>query len=234
MFLELTRHLHPSWQPWLKQELQQPYMQDLEAFLDRDEREQTILPPKHQWFAAFEHVALDDIKVVIIGQDPYFNPKQAMGLAFSVARQQRIPPSLNNIYQEIQNDLGHAKPTHGDLTEWAQQGVFLLNASLTVQEGSPGSHLKHGWQQFTSACIDLLNKEKKQIVFLVWGAFAKKVCHNVDEMQHKVIKTSHPSPLGAHKSNSTTPAFFGSRCFSQANQWLIKHDIKPIQWQINC
>lgn len=234
MFLELTSHLHPSWQPWLHQELQQPYMQALAEFLTTAAHRQTILPPQHQWFAAFEQVAFSDIKVVIIGQDPYIRPQQAMGLAFSVARHQPIPPSLNNIYQEIHHDLGHAKPPHGDLTSWAQQGVFLLNASLTVQAGKAGSHLKQGWQQFTRACIDFLSREKKQIVFLVWGAFAQKICHNVDEKKHKVIKTSHPSPLGAYKSNPTTPAFLGSRCFSQTNQWLIQHDMKPIHWQINC
>jgi len=192
----------------------------------------TIYPPEHQWYRVFEK-PLSSIKLTIIGQDPYFNENQAMGLSFSVPKDQKTPPSLKNIYKELSSDLALEIPNHGDLTRWfEQESIFLLNASLTVEAGKAGSHLKQGWQTFTKAVIEHINQHCNHCVFLAWGAFAHKSCANIDETKHGVIKTSHPSPLGAYKTMKTAPSFLGSNCFSEANAYLSKNNREPINWSI--
>lgn len=193
----------------------------------------TIYPPKNTWFRVFE-MPLEDIKAIIIGQDPYINENQAMGLSFSVPLGEKIPPSLKNIYHELQDDIGVEIPSHGDLSRWFScEGIFMLNASLTVEAGKAGSHLKKGWQQFTNAAIKYINQHTTHSVFIAWGAFAHKCCAHIDLNTHCVIKTSHPSPLGAYKTMKNAPSFLGSKCFSAVNNYLIGHDIEPINWNIN-
>lgn len=218
----------PDWQTFIHSESQQPYFKKLWQFLD-DERTagNTIFPRQNQWFNAFEKTPLKSVKVVIIGQDPYIHPNQAMGLSFSVPKETKIPPSLRNIYKEIYAPESPPKDIHGDLTTWTEQGVFLLNAALTVEQGKIGSHLKKGWHIFTQNVLNHINSHCENIVFLAWGAFAHKCCQNIDTSKHFVLKTSHPSPLGAYKKSDTVPAFLGSNCFNQANDWL-KHKNQPI------
>lgn len=227
-------NIHSSWIPFFKQEFSKSYIQQLMAFLVQQQDENIVIyPPQHQWFRVFEK-PLTDIKLTIIGQDPYFNDDQAMGLSFSVPKHQKVPPSLKNIYKEINSDLGLAIPEHGDLVRWfEQESIFLLNASLTVEAGKAGSHLKQGWQKFTLAVIAHINEACHSTVFLAWGAFAHKCCSKVDLEKHNVIKTSHPSPLGAYKTMKTAPAFLGSKCFSQVNERLIAKGRKVIDWRVD-
>ncbi len=193
----------------------------------------TIYPPKHHWFRVFEK-SLTDIKLTIIGQDPYFNDDQAMGLSFSVPKHQKVPPSLKNIYKELNSDLGLSIPNHGDLTRWFdQESIFLLNASLTVEAGKAGSHLKQGWQQFTLATIAHINEHCNNSVFLAWGAFAHKCCSKINLEKHDVIKTSHPSPLGAYKTMKTAPSFLESKCFSKVNDCLKAKGREVINWEVD-
>lgn len=229
----LITPLHASWQPLFQQELKKPYFNQLMQFIAHEyAANKTIYPPEHLWFNAFTQTPLESIKVVIIGQDPYIKPEQAMGLSFSVPKHIKPPPSLKNIFKELANDLNLSAPNHGDLTYWAKQGVFLLNASLTVEQGIAGSHLKKGWETFTQATLAYINQHKKNIVFLAWGAFAHRCCYMIDENTHHVIRTSHPSPLGAYKISKSAPAFLGSRCFSQANTYLRSTQQKEIDWKI--
>ena len=209
-------------------------MHELLAFLTEQQKQGILIyPPKSQWFKAFEQ-PMDKIKLTIIGQDPYFNEGQAMGLSFSVPQGKKIPPSLRNIYKELDSDIGLKPATHGDLTRWAQQeAIFLLNASLTVEAGNAGSHLKKGWHRFTLAAIDYINLHCQHNVFLAWGAFAHKCCEKVDLNRHAVIKTSHPSPLGAYKTMKIAPAFLGSNCFTQVNKYLLQHHKIEIDWRID-
>ncbi len=207
-------------------------MSDLLSFLDDEiNNGTTIYPTQALWFKAFE-LPLSDIKLTIVGQDPYFNANQAMGLSFSVPIGEKIPPSLRNIYKELYSDLGMSVPIHGDLSRWQQQGIFLLNASLTVAAGEPGSHLKKGWQRFTLAAIEHINQQCRATVFLAWGAFAHKCCAKVDTERHVVVKTSHPSPLGAYKTMKVAPAFLGSNCFSGVNEYLKKQGKEMIDWSV--
>jgi len=226
--------IDPSWQPFFESQLTQPKIVQLFEYLAQQQAQGiTIYPPQSLWFRAFE-LPIEQIKLTILGQDPYFNPNQAMGLSFSVPASEKIPPSLRNIFKELTSDLGQPAASHGDLSRWAnEEGIFLLNASLTVEAGNAGSHLKQGWQQLTLAALDFINQQCKQTVFLAWGAFAHKCCNNIDLQRHQVIKTSHPSPLGAYKVMKTAPAFLGSNCFSQANDYLIAHDKQPISWVID-
>ncbi|MDP2561305.1 uracil-DNA glycosylase [Psychrobium sp. 1_MG-2023] len=226
------QQIHPSWQPFFEQQYTQPYFKALWQYLESEQKKGvTIYPPKALWFKAFEQ-PLTQIKVTIIGQDPYINANQAMGLSFSVPRGEKIPPSLVNIYKELASDLNVKNPGHGDLSDWCHQGVFLLNASLTVEAGCAGSHLKKGWQKFTLAAIDYINRHQSNTVFLAWGAFAHKCCAGVDDTKHRVIKTSHPSPLGAYKVMKTAPAFLGSKCFSQVNTHLSQLGLTTINWEL--
>jgi len=226
--------IHPSWRPFFESQFSQPYINELFEFIAVEQTKNTTLyPPQALWFKAFEQ-ALDQIKLTIIGQDPYINEGQAMGLSFSVPRGQKIPPSLRNIYKELLSDVSVESPQHGDLSRWAEQeSIFLLNASLTVEAGLAGSHLKKGWHQFTLAAIDYINHHNEHSVFLAWGAFAHKCCAKVDTTRHCVIKTSHPSPLGAYKTMKNAPAFLGSQCFSHVNDYLLSHHQPAINWSID-
>lgn len=230
----IPSNIHKSWHPLFKQEFSKPYFNQLMIFLQQQQTDGvTIYPPTEQWLRVFEK-PLTAIKLTIIGQDPYINENQAMGLSFSVPKDQKIPPSLKNIYKELYCDLALEASNHGDLTRWfEQESIFLLNASLTVEAGKAGSHLKQGWQTFTQAVIEHINQHCSHTVFLAWGAFAHKSCANINETKHGVIKTSHPSPLGAYKTMKTAPSFLGSKCFSQANTYLANNNREAINWSVD-
>ncbi len=228
---KITNQLDPAWKAHFEQEFAQDYMIKLREFLKTEKQNrQVIYPPNDLWFNAFLQTPFDEIKVVIVGQDPYHGDGQAHGLSFSVPDGIKIPPSLRNIYKELKRDLGVDIPTSGNLEAWAKQGVLLLNASLTVRAGDANSHSKQGWLRFTNSCIQSVNQHKEGVVFLAWGRFAHDVCLVVDSDKHCVIKTSHPSPLGANKTGKDFSAFFGSGCFSLANEYLAGHGEKPVQW----
>lgn len=230
----IPNNIHISWNKFFEQEFKKPYISQLMQFLEQEKQSETVIYPQEtHWFRVFEK-SLDDIKVIIIGQDPYFNEGQAMGLSFSVPNDQKIPPSLRNIYKELASDLSQPSCEHGDLSRWfEQESIFLLNASLTVEAGHAGSHLKKGWQQFTKAVIEHINQHCNRCVFLAWGAFAHKCCERINESTHCVIKTSHPSPLGAYKQMKTAPAFLGSQCFSQANTYLKQQGRTVVNWSVD-
>ncbi len=200
-------------------------MKELFAFLEAEEKKgKVIYPDKKDIFSAFEHTHFEDVKVVIIGQDPYHGEGQAHGLSFSVRPEIRLPPSLVNIYKEIKDDLGLSPPKNGSLVSWAEQGVLLLNSVLTVEKDKAGSHHKHGWEHFTDHVIEVLNREKKNLVFILWGSPAQKKASKVDEIKHLLIKSPHPSPLSSYRG------FFGSKPFSKTNQYLKEHNLAEIQW----
>lgn len=230
----LPATIDASWHSFFESQWSRPEIKQLFKYLSQQQTQGvTIYPPPQLWFRAFE-LPLPRLKLTIVGQDPYINENQAMGLSFSVPKVQKIPPSLTNIYKELASDLGLAAASHGDLSRWAnEEGIFLLNASLTVEAGNAGSHLKHGWQQFTLAAIDYINQQCQDTVFLAWGAFAHKCCARVDPQRHCIIKTSHPSPLGAYKTMKTAPSFLGSKCFSRANDYLISHNKAAINWAVD-
>ncbi|MDY0136204.1 MAG: uracil-DNA glycosylase [Thiomicrospira sp.] len=220
--------LHPSWLAYLQNEFDQPYMQQLKAFL-LAEREQgkPILPPSSQWFNALNSTEFEQVKVVIIGQDPYPTPGHAHGLCFSVLPNvSPLPKSLQNINKELLSDLNVDNRHSGYLMPWAQQGVLLLNAVLTVEAGHANSHQNRGWETFTDAIIHALNTHKSRLVFILWGAYAQKKGAFIDSHRHQIIKSAHPSPLSAHRG------FFGSRPFSQTNAYLHQHGLAPIDWQL--
>ncbi len=219
--------IEASWKEALAGEFQQAYFQSLAQFLRTAKEEgKTIYPPGSLIFNAFNTTPFDQVKVVVIGQDPYHNPGQAMGLSFSVPQGVMVPPSLRNIYKELATDVGITIPAHGDLTKWAQQGVFLLNAMLTVEKKQPASHQKIGWQNFTDAAIRALSNQREQLVFLLWGAFAQKKGVLIDGSKHLILKSPHPSPFSADRG------FFGNRHFSQTNAYLKQQGLTPIDWQI--
>lgn len=219
--------LHPSWQQVLGHELQQPYMQNLREFLRVEKQAgKEIYPPGPLIFNAFNHTPFDQVRVVIIGQDPYHGPGQAMGLSFSVPDGVKVPPSLVNIYKELNADLGIQMSGSGDLTPWADQGVLLLNATLTVEATKAGSHQKKGWEEFTDAAIKALNEQRSGLVFVLWGSYAQKKGAVIDQNKHLVLKSVHPSPLSAHRG------FFGQRQFSTINQYLMNQGQAPINWQL--
>lgn len=219
--------LHPSWQTALGQELDQPYMQNLRAFLKQEKAAgKVIFPPGAQIFNAFNHTPFDKVRVVIIGQDPYHGPGQAHGLSFSVQSGVKLPPSLMNIFKEIEGDLGIRMSGSGDLTPWADQGVLLLNATLTVEQASAGSHQGKGWEQFTDAAIRALNDQRDGLVFVLWGSYAQKKGAVIDPHRHLVIRSVHPSPLSAHRG------FFGNHQFSRINDYLMAKGQPPINWQL--
>ncbi len=218
--------LEESWKQVLLPEFDKPYMVTLRQFLlQRKQQGITLFPPSNQWFNAFAHTPFDKTKVVIIGQDPYHGPRQAHGLCFSVQPGVRIPPSLLNIYKELESDLGIENHS-GTLTPWADQGVLLLNAVLTVESGSAGAHQGKGWETFTDAAIDHLNREREHLVFILWGSYAQKKGARIDGSRHLIIRSPHPSPLSAHRG------FFGSRPFSTTNQYLTANGLEPINWQL--
>lgn len=220
--------ISPGWKKALSAEFKKDYFLGIVELLKNViESKQVIYPPGPLMFNAFNSTDLKNVKVVIIGQDPYHGANQAHGLSFSVQKGIKPPPSLVNIYKEIEADLGIKMPrNYGDLTQWAKQGVLLLNASLTVRANQPNSHAGIGWQIFTDAVINILNTEKKNIVFLLWGNFAKEKGAHIDEGRHFVLKAMHPSPFAADKG------FFGCRHFSKTNEYLVKNGIDPIDWII--
>jgi uracil-DNA glycosylase len=219
--------IEESWKVALSDQFEQPYFQGIATFLRKAKEDgKTIYPPGSLIFNAFNTTPFDEVKVVILGQDPYHRPGEAMGLSFSVPRGVRIPPSLKNIYKELHEDLGVPIPNHGDLTKWAEQGVFLLNAMLTVERSKAGSHQKIGWQHFTDAVIRKLSDEREGLVFMLWGNFAKRKKELIDEDKHLVLEAAHPSPLAGG-------AYFGSRHFSQANGYLKENGKEPIDWSLS-
>ena len=219
--------LHPSWQAVIGQEFDKSYMQALRAFLKQEKvAGKTIFPPGPLIFNAFNHTPFEQVRVVIIGQDPYHGPNQAHGLSFSVPAGIALPPSLMNIYKEIESDLNIKMSGSGDLTPWAEQGVLLLNATLTVEQAKAGSHQKRGWEIFTDAAIAALNAHRQHLAFVLWGSYAQKKGEAIDASKHLVLKSVHPSPLSAHRG------FFGNHQFSSINQYLIEHGQTPINWQL--
>ncbi|MBK7870379.1 MAG: uracil-DNA glycosylase [Saprospiraceae bacterium] len=218
--------IEASWKEALKEEFAQPYFQSLIAFL-RTEKEagKTIYPPGSLIFNAFNTTPFDQVKVVILGQDPYHNPGEAMGLSFSVPKGIKIPPSLQNIYKELHDDITISIPNHGDLTNWATQGVFLLNAMLTVERNKPQSHQKIGWQNFTDAVIHKLSEQREHLVFMLWGNFARKKNTLIDSSKHLILEAPHPSPLAGG-------GFFGCKHFSKANNYLKDNGQTPIDWKL--
>jgi uracil-DNA glycosylase len=221
--------LEPSWLAVLKDEFDKDYMLRLRTFLKNEKQAgHKVYPKGSNIFNAFQKTPFDDVKVVILGQDPYHGENQAHGLSFSVQKGIGIPPSLRNIYKELSTDIpGFQIPGHGDLTEWAGQGVLLLNASLTVQAGMAGSHQKKGWEEFTDNVIKTISDKKDGVVFILWGAFAQAKAELIDQKKHHIIQSPHPSPFSAERG------FFGSKPFSKTNRILEKEGKTPIDWQIH-
>lgn len=216
-----------SWKAVLKKEFDAPYFQQIPNHIKIEKSQGKIIyPPGPQIFNAFNTTPFDKVKVVILGQDPYHGQGQAHGLCFSVQKGVAPPPSLVNILKELQDDIGVPIPNHGDLTAWAKQGVFLLNASLTVRAGEPMSHSKIGWANFTDAVIRIISEKKEHVVFLLWGKFAQEKRTLIDGNRHLVLRSVHPSPLSAHAG------FFGCRHFSKTNEYLVKMGIDPINWRL--
>lgn len=217
--------IEPSWKKHLNQEFGQPYMADLKKFLKTEmDKKKTIYPKASNFFKAFDSTPFDEVKVVILGQDPYHGPGQAHGLSFSVPQGVVVPPSLKNIYKEIEADLKVKMPKHGNLENWAKQGVLLLNATLSVEGGKAGSHQKRGWEQFTDGAIRALNDQREHLVFMLWGSYAQKKGEFIDRNKHLVLQSPHPSPLSAHRG------FLGNRHFSKANEYLKQNGLAPIDW----
>ncbi|GAO45678.1 uracil-DNA glycosylase [Flavihumibacter petaseus] len=219
--------IEPGWKAELKEEFNKPYFQQLATHLKMEKMAgKTIYPPGSQIFNAFSQTPFPDVKVVILGQDPYHNPGQAHGLSFSVPDGVPPPPSLVNIFKEVGSDIGLVMPRRGNLTAWAQRGVLLLNAALTVRANEPASHSKIGWMDFTDAVIRHISDHRQNVVFLLWGRFAQDKQGLIDETRHMVLKAAHPSPLSAYNG------FFGCRHFSRTNEYLVKNGIDPIDWSL--
>jgi len=220
--------IHESWKAVLNDEFEQSYFQAIKQFLVKEKHEgQKIFPPGSLIFNAFDSTPFDKVKVVIIGQDPYHNIGQAHGLCFSVQDGIKIPPSLENIYKELNQDIGMAIPTSGNLQKWADQGVFLLNASLTVRAHQANSHKDIGWHKFTDAVIQKISDEREGVIFLLWGGFAKKKSKLIDELKHYILTAGHPSPLSANRGY-----WFGNKHFSKTNELLVKLGKEPIDWTL--
>ena len=217
--------LTDSWLKPLKNEFELSYMKDLNLFLKKEYNlKKIIYPDKKNYFKALDLVDLKNVKVVILGQDPYHGPGQAHGLCFSVQDGIKFPPSLKNIFKELQSDLGITIPKSGNLERWGEQGVLLLNSVLTVEDGKAAAHQKKGWEQFTDKIIEVVNENCDHVVFILWGAYAQKKAAFVDRKKHLVLESVHPSPLSSHRG------FFGSKPFSKTNDWLKSKGLKPIQW----
>ena len=222
----MTVKIGNDWDKLLKDEWDKPYYQDLRKFLIREYRNYNIYPDMYDIFNALKYVAYEDVKVVILGQDPYHGRGQAHGFSFSVKEDVPIPPSLLNIYKELRDDLGLFIPDNGNLTKWAKQGVLLLNTVLTVREKSPNSHKDRGWEKLTDRIIALLNQREKPIVFILWGANARSKTKLINNRRHLILTSAHPSPLSAYRG------FFGSKLFSKTNKFLRDNNMKEIDWQI--
>lgn len=219
--------LHESWKSRLGDAFTAPSMQSLREFLRAEKHAgKTIYPPGPQIFAALDSTPFDDVKVVLLGQDPYHGPGQAHGLCFSVQPGLDVPPSLNNIYTEIERDLAIPRPDHGCLVPWARNGVLLLNAVLTVEHAKAGSHQGKGWEAFTDAIVALLSRERQNLVFLLWGAYAQKKGQIIDVRRHRVLRAPHPSPLSCHRG------FAGCGHFSAANRYLAEHAQRAVDWRL--
>jgi len=219
-------NIHESWYKVLQEEFEKDYFTKLKAFLLEEKKISTIYPPGHQIFAAFDSTPFDKVKVVLLGQDPYHGTGQAHGLSFSVNSGIAHPPSLRNIFKEIENDLGIPYPKSGSLIPWTDQGVLLINATLTVRAHEAGSHQKKGWEQFTDAVIQKLSDQKTKLVFLLWGNFAISKSALIDQTKHHILTTVHPSPLSAHRG------FLGCKHFSKTNHLLTQNGIKSIDWRV--
>lgn len=219
--------LTDSWQQWLGDEFEAPYMHALRDFLAAEKAARKVIyPHSSEWFRAFDLTPLNAVKVVILGQDPYHGPNQAHGLCFSVRAGVRVPPSLANIYKELADDVGFQPVAHGNLESWAHQGVLLLNASLTVEQGNAGSHRGKGWETFTDRAIAAASEHAEPSVFLLWGSHARQKKALIDSSRHLVLESPHPSPLSAHRG------FFGNHHFSRANAFLVDHGRTPVDWQL--
>ncbi|MFN8344229.1 MAG: uracil-DNA glycosylase [Spirosomataceae bacterium] len=217
--------IEPSWKAHLQPEFEQTYFTELVDFVKQEYATQVVYPPGKWMFNAFDKCPFDQVKVVILGQDPYHGKGQANGLCFSVNDGIPMPPSLINIFKEIQSDLGKPFPPTGNLERWAMQGVLLLNATLTVREGKPGSHQGHGWERFTDAVIQHINREKEGVVFMLWGKYAQDKGRIIDAQKHFVLKSKHPSPMSANYGG-----WFGNKHFSQANNYLKSKGMREIEW----
>jgi len=218
--------IHESWKEILYDEFQKDYFVNLKQFLVEEKKKYTIYPPGNLIFNAFDKTPFNEVKVVIIGQDPYHGAEQAHGLCFSVPQGIKIPPSLRNIYKELSSELGCEIPNHGNLEKWAEQGVLLINATLTVRDSQAASHQKKGWETFTDSVIRTIANKKENVVFILWGNYAQSKQVFIDENKHCIIKSVHPSPLSASRG------FFGSKPFSQTNNYLNASGIEPIDWCI--
>lgn len=216
--------IEDSWKQQLQEEFDKPYFEELTRYVRNEYISGTVYPPGSQIFAAFDACPFEQVRVVILGQDPYHEPGQAHGLCFSVNDGVQFPPSLQNIFKEIESDLGVPIPRSGNLTRWAQQGVLLLNATLTVRAHQAGSHQNRGWETFTDAVIHRLASQRENVVFILWGSYAQRKGAFIDRNRHLVLQSPHPSPLSAYRG------FFGNRHFSRANQYLVEHGYRPIQW----
>ncbi len=223
--INLKNQIESSWQNILQDELKKKYFNDLEYFLNKEIRSHIVYPVKQNLFSALNLCRFNNIKVVIMGQDPYHSPNQAHGLAFSVMHS-KMPRSLNNVFKELNNDLNINPSNNGNLSSWAEQGVLLLNSILSVRKNQPGSHKKKGWENFTDAIIQKISFYKKGVVFLLWGEFAKKKKTLINQNKHFILTTSHPSPLSANKG------FFGCKHFSKTNKILENQGLKTINWEI--
>lgn len=222
----MTEIKEPGWAAALEVEMHKPYFTQLTEFVDREYSEKTVFPPKDMIFNALETTPLDNIKAVILGQDPYHTPGAAMGLCFSVPKGEKVPPSLVNIYKALNIDLGYTAPPHGDLTKWAREGVLMLNTVLTVEEGKANSHKSKGWEKFTDEIIKILNDTDRPIVFLLWGGPARKKAKLLTSPKHLILESAHPSPLSAYHG------FYECRHFSRTNEFLKQNGITEIDWEI--
>lgn len=220
----MTIKISESWKPHLEEEFDKPYFKELIEFVKNEYKTKKIYPPGPFIFKALDECSFEDVKVVILGQDPYHTPGVANGLAFSANPDKRVPPSLQNIYKELQSDLDVPISNNPDLTKWAKQGVLLLNATLTVEAGKAGSHQNKGWETFTDAIIKIISDQKEHVVFILWGAYAQKKGQIIDGSKHLVIKSAHPSPFSADRG------FFGSKPFSKANKYLKEKGEEEIEW----
>lgn len=224
----MNKRYHHSWDPILKPLFQESYMYALHDFVQEERNSYTVFPDQEMVFNAMQLTPFDGVKVVILGQDPYHNEGQAQGLSFSVPAGTPLPPSLKNIFAELATDIaGFEAPIAGDLSYWATQGVLLLNATLTVRAHTPGSHQKKGWERFTDHIISAIAEGRDHVVFILWGAYAHKKAALIDERKHLILKAVHPSPLSVYRG------FYGSKPFSQTNNYLINNGMKPIDWHLS-
>lgn len=223
--MRMNAYIHPDWESILKSEFNKPYFDELTEFVNAEYQENTCYPERTKIFAAFNHCHFNDLKVVIIGQDPYHGPGQANGLCFSVNPGMAHPPSLVNIFKEVNDDLGIPYPVSGNLERWADQGVMLLNATLSVRANQAGSHQKRGWETFTDAVIRSISEQKENVVFLLWGGYAKKKSKLIDKSKHKILTSGHPSPLSANRGY-----WFGNKHFSACNTYLKEAGKEPVSW----